>query len=199
MLQGGNSKTCLIVTASPSEYNCTETMSTLRFGVRAKSIKNKPKVNKEMSLEEYKLLVEKLKVGSDRLKKVVAILEETLIKHEIPVPSISDILAEPTPPKSRSNSVASIGARSRSNSIASIGLHSNVVDDECLPIKLRLTVSGEEFVSKGAPGCDMLEDGHKGVSSAPCSPVSILQDEGETLTTILNLTNKIDSLQVRIN
>lgn len=36
---GGNSKTCLIVTCSPSRYNEAETLSTLRFGLRAKVIK----------------------------------------------------------------------------------------------------------------------------------------------------------------
>jgi len=36
---GGNSKTCLVVTASPVKYNEEETVSTLRFGQRAKSIK----------------------------------------------------------------------------------------------------------------------------------------------------------------
>jgi len=33
---GGNSKTFLIITCSPSRYNEAETLSTLRFGIRAK-------------------------------------------------------------------------------------------------------------------------------------------------------------------
>lgn len=33
---GGNAKTVLIITASPSSYNDAETLSTLRFGLRAK-------------------------------------------------------------------------------------------------------------------------------------------------------------------
>jgi len=33
---GGNSKTSLIITCSPSIYNEAETLSTLRFGLRAK-------------------------------------------------------------------------------------------------------------------------------------------------------------------
>ena len=33
---GGNSKTCLIITCSPSSFNEAETISTLRFGKRAK-------------------------------------------------------------------------------------------------------------------------------------------------------------------
>ena len=48
---GGNSRTTLIVTCSPSKYNEGETISTLKFGVRAKLIKNKPTVNEELSRE----------------------------------------------------------------------------------------------------------------------------------------------------
>ena len=51
---GGNSKTCLIITCSPSIYNLPETYSTLRFGLRAKRIQNKPKINQERTVAEYK-------------------------------------------------------------------------------------------------------------------------------------------------
>ena len=54
---GGNSKTALIVTCSPSVFNKDETVSTLRFGQRAKQIKNKAKVNKELSLNELKYML----------------------------------------------------------------------------------------------------------------------------------------------
>jgi kinesin family protein 5 len=47
---GGNAKTSLIITCSPAKYNLDETISTLKFGARAKRIKNKPKINKEMSI-----------------------------------------------------------------------------------------------------------------------------------------------------
>ena len=47
---GGNSKTCLIITCSPASFNEAETISTLRFGKRAKKVRNKPKINKEVSL-----------------------------------------------------------------------------------------------------------------------------------------------------
>ncbi len=43
---GGNSRTLLIITCSPAESNASESLSTLRFGSRAKHIKNKPKVNR---------------------------------------------------------------------------------------------------------------------------------------------------------
>ena len=54
---GGNSKTSLIVTCSPSTYNITETVSTLRFGTQVKTIKNKVRRNVEKSVEEYKRLL----------------------------------------------------------------------------------------------------------------------------------------------
>ena len=55
---GGNSKTCLVVTCTPSGYNVEETVSTLRFGTRAKAIKNKVFQNVERSAEEYRQLFE---------------------------------------------------------------------------------------------------------------------------------------------
>ncbi|KAF2749992.1 kinesin-domain-containing protein [Sporormia fimetaria CBS 119925] len=56
---GGNSRTTLIINCSPSSYNDAETISTLRFGMRAKTIKNKAKVNAELSPAELKALLKK--------------------------------------------------------------------------------------------------------------------------------------------
>lgn len=56
---GGNSRTTLIINCSPSSYNDSETVSTLRFGVRAKAIKNKAKINAELSPTELKMLLKK--------------------------------------------------------------------------------------------------------------------------------------------
>jgi kinesin family member 5 len=69
---GGNSKTCLIITCSPSIYNEAETISTLRFGKRAKQIKNKPKINKEVSFAEMKLMLEKAERGLEDKDKRIA-------------------------------------------------------------------------------------------------------------------------------
>lgn len=51
---GGNARTTLIINCSPSSYNDAETLSTLRFGMRAKTIKNKAKMNTELSPAELK-------------------------------------------------------------------------------------------------------------------------------------------------
>ena len=58
---GGNSRTTLVINCSPSSFNEDETLSTLRFGMRAKTIKNAAKVNKEMSVAELKELLDKAK------------------------------------------------------------------------------------------------------------------------------------------
>lgn len=57
---GGNAKTMLCICCSPSEFNCEETISTLGFGSRAKMIKNKAVVNKELSVNEMKELIKQL-------------------------------------------------------------------------------------------------------------------------------------------
>lgn len=56
---GGNAKTHLLLTCSSSQVHIDETLSTLRFGARAKSIRNTPHVNKERatSAAEYKELL----------------------------------------------------------------------------------------------------------------------------------------------
>jgi len=46
---GGNTKTTMIATVSPSEQNFAETLSTLKFAQRAKYIKNKVVVNEHLS------------------------------------------------------------------------------------------------------------------------------------------------------
>ncbi|KAJ2707511.1 hypothetical protein FB645_000687 [Coemansia sp. IMI 203386] len=56
---GGNSRTTLIINCSPASFNAAETISTLRFGMRAKSIKNKAKVNQELSAAELKIMLKK--------------------------------------------------------------------------------------------------------------------------------------------
>lgn len=58
---GGNSKTILIGTVSPSRNCYSETINTLKFAKRAKEIKNIPKVNKnESTINVMKALNEKI-------------------------------------------------------------------------------------------------------------------------------------------
>ncbi|KAI8645736.1 P-loop containing nucleoside triphosphate hydrolase protein [Parasitella parasitica] len=72
---GGNSRTTLIINCSPSSYNEAETLSTLRFGMRAKSIKNKAKVNADLSPAELKALLKKVKTETVTFKTYITALE----------------------------------------------------------------------------------------------------------------------------
>lgn len=75
---GGNSRTTLIINCSPSSYNEAETLSTLRFGIRAKSIKNTARVNAELSPLELKGLLAKANLASTSYQKYIAALEAEL-------------------------------------------------------------------------------------------------------------------------
>ena len=72
---GGNSRTTLIINCSPSSYNDSETLSTLRFGMRAKSIKNKAKVNAELSPAELKSMLARVKTQMTSYETYIGNLE----------------------------------------------------------------------------------------------------------------------------
>jgi kinesin family member 5 len=88
---GGNSKTCLIITCSPSSYNEAETISTLRFGQRAKKIQNKPKINKEMSVAELKMLLEEAEKEIERKDRRIKNLEKIIAGLGGTVPEDKDV------------------------------------------------------------------------------------------------------------
>ena len=61
---GGNTKTVMIAAISPADDNYQETLSTLMYATRAKSIKNKPRVNedpKDALLKQYEDEIQRLK------------------------------------------------------------------------------------------------------------------------------------------
>ena len=69
---GGNAKTSLIVTVSPSNYNADETVSSLNFAQRAMKVKNKPVLN--LSLDYHALYI-KLQEDFDKLNDKYAELQ----------------------------------------------------------------------------------------------------------------------------
>merc|ERR1712125_48886 len=61
---GGNTKTVMVANCGPADYNYDETLSTLRYAYRAKSIKNKPKINedpKDAMLRQFQEEIMRLK------------------------------------------------------------------------------------------------------------------------------------------
>ena len=80
---GGRTKTCIIATISPARSNLEETLSTLDYALRAKSITNKPELNQRMNrnslLKEYVAEIEHLKADllAAREKNGIFFSEET--------------------------------------------------------------------------------------------------------------------------
>merc|ERR1719181_2664546 len=61
---GGNTKTVMVANVGPADYNFEETLSTLRYAYRAKSIKNKPRINedpKDAMIREFQDEIMRLK------------------------------------------------------------------------------------------------------------------------------------------
>merc|ERR1719359_2243054 len=61
---GGNTKTVMVANCGPADYNFDETLSTLRYAYRAKSIKNKPRINedpKDAMIREFQEEILRLK------------------------------------------------------------------------------------------------------------------------------------------
>ncbi|KAK4687098.1 kinesin family member 11, partial [Tremellales sp. Uapishka_1] len=79
---GGRTKTCIVATVSPTRSNMEETLSTLDYAIRARSIRNKPEINQHLSktglLKDYLGDIERLKaeLQATREKNGIYIPEE---------------------------------------------------------------------------------------------------------------------------
>lgn len=78
---GGNSRTSLIINCSPSSFNELETLSTLRFGTRAKSIKNSAHVNTELSTASLKNRITQLEKMNQSNQAYIKQLEDELSSY----------------------------------------------------------------------------------------------------------------------
>ena len=75
---GGNSKTIMVANISPSGANLAETLSTLRFAQRAKSIRNRAKVNEDTLGDLSSLQAE-----------IARLKEELATARNLPQPQVS--------------------------------------------------------------------------------------------------------------
>ncbi|KAG5638375.1 hypothetical protein H0H81_000386 [Sphagnurus paluster] len=80
---GGRTKTCIVATVSPARSNMEETLSTLDYAIRAKSIKNKPELNQRTTrnslIKDYVAEIERMKADlvAAREKNGIFFSEET--------------------------------------------------------------------------------------------------------------------------
>lgn len=87
---GGNSKTTLIITCSPSEFNLQETIGTLRFGERAKKIKNMAKINREMTVAELTRELDRTNKKMEKLDRKIKFLEEFIVSKNLELPHFDE-------------------------------------------------------------------------------------------------------------
>eukprot|EP00796_Vickermania_ingenoplastis_P010066 gene10066-7036_t len=79
---GGNSITTLVCHCSIAMYNREETLSTLRFAQRAKRVRNKPQINKDLSAKELKLQLVAAEQKIDTLEKKLRVKSELMAKQK---------------------------------------------------------------------------------------------------------------------
>ena len=87
---GGNFKTSLIITCSPHSFHLEETLSSLQFAQRAKTIKNKVKVNIKLSYDELQSIINKLKKKLMIANEEIMRLKKGKILDDTEVERISD-------------------------------------------------------------------------------------------------------------
>lgn len=119
---GGNSRTSLIINCSPSSINELETLSTLRFGSRAKKIKNNAYINTELSPVSLQLKIQSLEETNKQNQTYIQKLETELSQRKGIVPltpskSCNTYLEEDTPTSEYSSKIpiAKPNSPSRSN------------------------------------------------------------------------------------
>jgi len=90
---GGNTKTVMVANIGPTDYNYDETISTLRYAYRAKSIQNKPRINedpKDAMIREFQEEISRLKAelaskGPGGVGTVTQEVEERIVEKVVEV------------------------------------------------------------------------------------------------------------------
>ncbi|KAK7151244.1 hypothetical protein R3I93_012242 [Phoxinus phoxinus] len=135
---GGNSRTAMVATISPAADNYEETLSTLRYADRAKSIVNHAVVNEDPNariIRELREEVEKLRSQlteaesmkapelKDRLEESEKLIQEMMVSWEEKLRKTEEIAQE------RQKQLESLGISLQSSGI-------RVIDDKCFLVNL---------------------------------------------------------------
>jgi len=143
---GGNAKTSLIIAISPATYNEAETKGTLEFGVRAKMIKNKPKVNREQSIPELKAMVAKLEKTIAAQKKRIRSLEACIADNGLEAPADGAGDGDEDQDEPQMNSTAPAGRRSSVDNAQALEMAkaSAILQERADELEQKLAAESEE-------------------------------------------------------
>eukprot|EP01119_Soliformovum_irregulare_P010103 TRINITY_DN246_c0_g3_i1.p1 TRINITY_DN246_c0_g3~~TRINITY_DN246_c0_g3_i1.p1 ORF type:complete len:1281 (+),score=503.97 TRINITY_DN246_c0_g3_i1:73-3915(+) len=119
---GGNCKTTLLIACSPHRFNIEETISTLKFGHRAKKLKNEVKQNKVQSVDEMAKTITTTTNELNELKEYVRMMESQMSKtYRIEPSQLKEMIATAqlpvSPPQERSEEVQLEKAESELNEL----------------------------------------------------------------------------------
>lgn len=78
---GGNCRTTLFITASPSSYNISETINSIRLGQRVRRVTNKPRMNKDAGIEDYRKWLLQTEIKFGELSALVQEFAKDLVKE----------------------------------------------------------------------------------------------------------------------
>lgn len=190
---GGNSKTSLVILCSPSSYNEMETLSTLRFGKRAKSIKNQPLVNLERGPAEWKRYAENLEnkvaIQQERISAWVAFAKSAAIGNALSPEALKTLASlVAASEKNLSSSSSSSSSASSSSSSGEASLTSGGADTLLTP--QRKTNSGHTIAS--TPSVEMVDGlwtgpnaGNEEASAAAAQAREELERQNKNLVDLL--------------
>lgn len=171
---GGNSKTTLIVTCSPCGDNIEESVSTLRFGTRAKSIKNKPVVNQEKSVAELTQLLNTAQSKIDAQSQIIRLLEKDVVELRNCIAAVDPKhLRVPMPLIKRhtlDEIMTGIKIDKKAESKEDDGPDTDEDEDENKEAKTAVTVSAPSPLSSTPAAAPVANTGPAATSVPPSSP-----------------------------
>lgn len=118
---GGNSRTTLIINCSPSPTNAMETLSTLRFGSRAKHITNAVHINSELSMSELKKRYYDETAKNERNAKRLATMQDRINTLEEENKALKERLRKYTDDSATDESISSAQLKEELKGIALSG------------------------------------------------------------------------------
>eukprot|EP01052_Picozoa_sp_SAG31_P017657 SAG31_NODE_1218_length_9303_cov_4.349087_1_plen_869_part_10 len=88
---GGNSKTCIVANVSPASKNSEETLSTLQFAQRAKTIKNEAVVNENTSGDTAALSAEIVRLRAENASLLAEQQQGMIVESDSAVPIAAQV------------------------------------------------------------------------------------------------------------
>lgn len=156
---GGNSKTTLLIACSPHVFNVEETISTLKFGQRAKTIKNNVHINQQRSVKELEAIIDNLTRELTYLKLYSEHLERDLLKLD-PAYDLA-ALRKRLATQQAEKQAAELAAQ-----------RTDTYDDESTETSTTLSTDGDSETATNATHDDdnVSDDEHHAVLSVPATP-----------------------------